>query len=281
MRILTPGTAAEAASMRRQEPGSVLAAGTTDLLPRWHSGAPRPQSVILLGGIEEMRPIRQTDGAMEIGALTTHADIASDGRVIEHLPALSAAAASIGAPAVRNMGTIGGNIANASPAADLPPPLIAYGASVNLLSDRGTRAVPLEGFFLRYQETALMEDEIILSVTVPLPPDGAASSFQKLGARRAQSIAKVSLAGCASCGSAVEHVRLAAGSMAEVPRRLVEVERVIEGRRPDASLVEQACRAAAEALRPIDDVRSTAAYRSHALGVLLARFLNLIMERCT
>jgi len=281
MRVLTPASAAEAASMRREQPGSVLAAGTTDLLPRWHAGAPTPESLVLLGGIEEMRLIRRTGGAMEIGALATHADIASDERIAEHLPALSAAAASIGAPAVRNMGTIGGNIANASPAADLPPPLIAYGASVNLLSAGGTRSVPLDRFFLSYQEIDMRDDELILSVDVPLPSPGAYSSFHKLGARRAQSIAKVSLAGCAGCGSGIEHVRLAAGSMAGVPRRLREVERVLEGRRPDASLVDDACRAASEALRPIDDVRSTAAYRSHALGVLLCRFLNHIMERCT
>ena len=281
MRILTPVTAAEAAAMKADEPSAVLAAGTTDLLPRWHAGVPRPGSVILLGGVEEMRSITERDDTLEIGALATHAGIASDPRVAEHLPALAAAAASIGAPAVRNMGTIGGNIANASPAADLPPPLIAHGASVNLLSPGGTRPVPLDRFFLRYLETDMREDEIILSVTIPIPARGSVSFFEKIGARKAQSIAKVSLAGCATCGSTIEDVRLATGSMAEVPRRLAEVESVLVGRGPDASLPDEARRAAAAALGPIDDVRSTAEYRSHALGVLITRFLDHIMERCT
>ncbi len=280
MRVLTPATAGEAAKMKSAEPRSVLAAGTTDLLPAWHAGAPRPESLILLGGIEEMRRIRPTDGALEIGALATHADIAGDERIGLHLPALSAAAASIGAPAVRNMGTVGGNVANASPAADLPPPLLAYGASVILRSASGTRAVPLDRFFLGYRKTDVRDDELIDSFVVPLPAQGAVSSFHKLGTRQAQSIAKVSLAGCASCGPVVEHVRLASGSMAEIPRRLAEVEKVLQGRKLDDALAREAVRAAG-ALAPIDDVRSTAAYRSHALGVLITRFLDNIMERCT
>jgi CO/xanthine dehydrogenase FAD-binding subunit len=281
MRVLTPATVAEAAGMRSAEPGAVLAAGTTDLLPAWHAGAPRPECLILLGGVEEMRNIEIVNDAFEIGALASHADVADHEGIGEHLPALAAAARSIGAPAVRNMGTIGGNVANASPAADLPPPLLAYGASVHLASASGDRTVPLEEFFLGYRKTDMREGELIRSFTVPLPPAGAVSRFEKLGTRRAQSIAKLSLAGCATCTDTVESIRLATGSMAEIPRRLVEVEAVLEGRRLDGRLVEEAVRAASEALVPIDDVRSTAAYRGHALGVLITRFLGHIMEICT
>jgi len=280
MRVLAPATLVEAAEMRSAEPGAVLAAGTTDLLPAWHAGAPRPECLILLAGIEEMRRIDIADDAIEIGALATHADIASHDGIGEHLPALAAAARSIGAPAVRNMGTIGGNVANASPAADMPPPLLAYGASVKLSSASAERTVPLEGFFLGYRRTDVREGEIIRSLTVPLPAAGAISCFEKLGTRRAQSIAKISLAGCATCSGTIEGIRLATGSMAEIPRRLVEVEGVLEGRRLDARLVEEAVHVASDALKPIDDVRSTAAYRSHALGVLITRFLNDIMEGC-
>jgi CO/xanthine dehydrogenase FAD-binding subunit len=280
MRVLTPGTLAEASEMRSAEPDAVLAAGTTDLLPAWHAGAPRPESLILLSGIEEMRRIELDADTLQIGAMASHAHIASDARIVEHLPALSAAAASIGAPAVRNMGTIGGNVANASPAADLPPALIAYGASVTLHSTTGTRTVPLDAFFPGYRRTDMSAHELIASFSVPLPPPGAISRFEKLGTRRAQSIAKVSLSGCASCSSTVESIRLATGSMAEIPRRLVEVEKVLQGKRLDGPLVQEAVRAV-EVLHPIDDVRSTAAYRSHALGVLITRFLNHIMESCT
>ncbi|MBM4388254.1 MAG: FAD binding domain-containing protein, partial [Deltaproteobacteria bacterium] len=130
MIVFTPKTAMEAAALKAANPGAAVLAGGTDLLAQWSAGAARPESLIVVSNISELNFIRETGGKIEIGACAAHGDIASDARVNRYLPALAGAASSIGAPAIRNMGTIGGNIANASPAADLPPALMIYDATV-------------------------------------------------------------------------------------------------------------------------------------------------------
>jgi len=274
MKVLTPRRLDEALEMKAERPDAVWAAGTTDLLPRWNGGAPRPAMVVSLASIGDLAGIEARGDRIRIGALATHADIASHLVVRERLACLADAARSVGAPAIRNMGTLGGNLANASPAADLPPALLALDAEVHLASRRGERGVPVSGFFVSYGRVDLEPDELIVAVSACLPRPRAVTWFRKLGTRRAQSIAKLSVAGHAEAGDLLAHVRLAAGAVAPVPLRLRRTEEIVEGRTPGPETRALAAGTAEREVTPIDDVRSSAGYRRAMVGVLVARFLE-------
>ncbi len=278
MRVHTPHDLPEALELLASLPGAIPAAGTTDLLPRWHAGRTRPDHLVILTHIPCLRRISVEDDVLYLGALLTHHLLATSAFVTAHVPALSAAALSIGAPAIRNMGTMGGNIANASPAADLPPPLLAHETSLVLSSASSVRILPLHEFFLSYSKVDLQPGEIISEVRIPLLPAHARSFFFKLGTRKAQSIAKVSIAGTALLGRGrvIESIRLAAGSIAPIPLRLHGTESALIGRTLTIDLCDEASRIAMAEVHPIDDVRSTASYRRHAVGVLVHRLLTAI-----
>ncbi len=275
MNIFTPSNIKELFEIRAKHSNAVLLAGGTDLLAQWHNNKSHPQKVISLSGIKNLSFVKEEKNYVEIGALTTHSVIAADRTIKKLLPVLSYAASTIGAPAIRNMGTIGGNIANASPAADLPPALLIYDASLILASQSGNRELKLSEFFRGYKLTALSDNEFIYSVRIPLPPADIYSEFFKIGTRRAQSIAKVSFAGLIKKDKkGIETIRLAAGSVAPVPIRLYETERFLQGRILTRSVISSACDIMLKYLKPISDVRSTEEYRKFALKNLLTRFLN-------
>lgn len=267
--------------MRERDPRAPVLAGGTDLLARSRVEQWPGTSIILLTSIPELGLIESRKGAIRIGACVTHTSISRATIIRSRIPALASAAESIGAPAIRNMGTIGGNLVNASPAADLPPALLALGASVRLISTRGERDVPLEHFYTSYQKTVLAADEILSHVIIRIPEDDSESRFYKIGTRKAQSIAKVSVAGAVRIRKKVRGIRMAAGSVAEIPIRLRESEAVLLGREPTDELMALAAIRARESVHPIDDVRSTATYRSHVLQVLVRRFLEDVARRRT
>lgn len=257
-----------------------LVAGATDLSVMMHAGGLRPAEVLDLGGVPELRGVAETDGAIVIGAATTYAELIRSEPVNRELPALAEAARLVGAPAVQNRGTLGGNLANASPGADAVPPLMALDAVVRLASRRGVREVPVDVFYKGYRDCDLAPDELIVSVSVPLIHDRLRQAFYKAGTRRAQSIARVNLAarGRLDKLNRLRDVRLAAGSVAPVTMLLRETMAWLEGRQlsPQDRLElcrEAAARAAAE-VTPIDDVRSSETYRRTVIGNLVARFLR-------
>ena len=213
---------------------------------------------------------------MRIGAGVTHARLIREHEVAHTYPALAEAAATVGAPAIRAMGTIGGNIANASPAADVPPALLAYDAQVIVVSVRGERSMPLDHFFVGYRTVDLAPDELIAAVWMPRPDAGTYARYLKVGTRAAQSIAKVALGAAIRVDAArvVTHVRMAAASVAATPIRLFDVEVALAGRVLDTAAMARAAAAARASVTPIDDVRSTAAYRTRVLGTLVERFLG-------
>lgn len=253
--------------------GAVAIAGGTDLLV---PGAPAlrrpPDAVVDLLGVAELQGIRVAGGCLDIGAACTFTRIRRDPEVRERLPALAAVAATIGGWQIQNRATIGGNIANASPAGDSLPVLLALGARLLLHGPSGVRAVDYEGFHTGYRRTALAAGEIIARVLVPLPGDGAVALFRKVGTREAQAISKIVVAFAARReGGVLRDVRVAAGSVAPVPVRLRAAEAALEGRPPSVEHATAAGDAARNEVNPIEDVRSTARWRRFALGNVVRR----------
>jgi xanthine dehydrogenase small subunit len=256
-------------------------AGGTDLMVALTGelGEP-PASVVDLWAIEALRGISIEGPALVLGALTTYTDIRRSPLCLEHVPALVEAAATIGAAQIQNRGTLGGNVANASPAGDTLPVLLAADAVFVLGSRRGEREVPAAEFWTAYRRTALTPDELLLRIRIPLATDRE-MRFRKIGTRRAQSISKVVLAvGWRSDAVAVvprgawRDVRVALGSVAATPIRARATEAVLEGRAPTPETADLAAETLAGELTPIDDVRSTAEYRRLVAARVLHRAIR-------
>ncbi len=254
-------------------------AGGTDLMVQLTGELGEPPDRILdLWAIEELRGIRHESDALVIGALTTYADLRRSPIVAEFLPALTAAAATIGAAQIQNRGTVGGNIANASPAGDTLPIWLATDAEIVVGSARGERGVAAANFWPAYRRTACGDDELVLAVRVPIVVDRQLR-FRKVGTRRAQAISKVVLAiawreSGDGPGAEWRDVRVALGSVAATPIRARDTEAALEGAAPDAATTDRAVAALEAEIQPIDDVRSTAAYRRTVAGRVLRRLIR-------
>jgi CO/xanthine dehydrogenase FAD-binding subunit len=254
-------------------------AGGTDLFVYLNAGTPPPGHRYLdLWGLDELRGIREDRGGVTLGALTTFTDIREHAGLRRRFPALVAAAAEVGGHQIQNRATLAGNIANASPAGDSLPPLMALGAVVHVRSKGGAREIPFAHFFRGYRDLELARDELITEVRIPFPPAGSRQFFRKVGTRRAQSISKVVFAGLLRLDArgAVDLVHLAYGSVAPVTLRARGAEAALLGKRPAAAVVTEARQALLEDLSPIDDIRSDREYRMAVAGNLLEQFLRVI-----
>jgi CO/xanthine dehydrogenase FAD-binding subunit len=256
MEVLTPRTLDEALRLRAERPGAVPIQGGTDLMVELNFDRRRPDAMINLNEVEELRGWSHENGSLRLASGLTYSEI-EHSELASLLPALAEASRTVGSPQIRNRGTIGGNLGTASPAGDALPPLLIEGAEVELASVRGSRRLPLDGFLLGVKRNALAEDELIVAVHVRA--SGAPQTFMKIGPRNAMVIAVCSLALVVEGDEA----RAAFGSAAPVAT-------LVTG--PVDRLAERVAGAAS----PIDDVRGTAAYRRHALRVLAVRAL----ERC-
>ena len=236
--------------------------GGTDVMVELNFDRARPDALLNLNEVVELRGFARDDGVLRLGAGLTYTEVMR-GEPASLLPALAEAARTVGSPQIRNRGTIGGNLATASPAGDALPPLLVEGAEVELVSAGGSRTLPLSEFLVGPKRCALADDELIAAVRVR--PSGASQTFMKVGPRNAMVIAVCSLA--VAVDRERDEVRAAFGSAGPVPA-LVTVPLDEADTLPDR---------VAEAASPIDDVRGTAAYRRHALRVLAARAL----ERCS
>jgi CO/xanthine dehydrogenase FAD-binding subunit len=251
-------------------------AGGTDLLVALTGElGEAPARAVDLWRLDELRGIVADGDGLSIGALTTYTDLRRSALCREHLPALVEAAGTIGAAQIQNRGTLGGNIANASPAGDTLPVLLAMDASFVLGSVRGERTVMAADFWPSYRKTALAPDELLIRIRIPLT-GGREVRYRKVGTRRAQAISKVVLAvgWRPDIDGAWREVRVALGSVAATPVRVAAAEAVLEGTVPGPDVAEAAADALAAAITPIDDVRSTAAYRRAVSGRILARLLR-------
>jgi CO/xanthine dehydrogenase FAD-binding subunit len=250
-------------------------AGGTDLMVQITGElGPPPERVIDIWRLPELRGISLEEGALTIGALTTYTEMRNSEVCAAHVPALVAAAATIGAAQIQNRGTLGGNIANASPAGDTLPVLLALDAEIVLGSSTGERTIGSREFWPAYRQTARRPDELVLRVRIPLPR-GRQVSFRKIGTRRAQAISKVVMALAWREDAGVwRDVRVALGSVAATPIRARETERVLEGAAPRKETADHAADTIANEIHPIDDVRSTAEYRRVVTARVLHRLLR-------
>ncbi len=236
-------------------------AGATDVMLRLESGKLRAQKLLSIADLAELAFVREEPGALRIGALTLVADLLSHPAVKRSLPALLAAAGEFASPQIRNRATVGGNIANASPAADLVPALIALGATATLESARGSRALPLESVFKGPGQTVLATDELLTSVALPIGRFGF-QEFRKFGNRGANVIAIVNAAVALSLESdRILEARVAYGCCAPVPLRAASVERALAGQRLSESLIAGIRAAVLADIKPIDDVRGSRRYK--------------------
>jgi CO/xanthine dehydrogenase FAD-binding subunit len=264
---------------------AALAAGTTEAPVRPIAGgtdlmvaltgelAPPPAGVVDLWAIDALRGIAVDRDALSLGALTTYTDIRRSSVCREHLPGLVEAAATIGASQIQNRGTLGGNIANASPAGDTLPVLLAADALFVLGSQRGQREIRAADFWTGYRQTALAHDELVVRIRIPLVA-GREMRFRKVGTRRAQAISKVVMAVAWRGDGTWRDVRVALGSVAATPIRATATEGALEGTAPTPETADRAAEALAGELAPIDDVRSTAEYRR----LVAARVLHRIVR---
>ncbi len=272
--VASPRSLAEAYGLLEHAPHRPLAGGTDLLVQITGELGEPPDRVLDIWRLEELRGIRVESNALVLGALTTYAELRRSPLVAEFLPAFADAAATIGAAQIQNRGTIGGNAANASPAGDMLPLLLACDAQLVVGSASGERWVAAREFWPSYRKTALSANELLLRISVPLVTDRQVR-FRKVGTRRAQAISKVVMALAWRAGNeAWRDVRLGLGSVAATPIRALQTEAALEGSAADEATADHAASTLASELEPIDDVRSTADYRRAVAARVLHRLIR-------
>jgi OHCU decarboxylase len=281
--IVAPGSLQAVVSLLANEPGVwVPIAGGTDVMVQYAAGKLPARKLVSIWNLPELRRIEVTPGEIRIGAACTYTDLCKDEAVGREFPLLGSAARWTGGIANQNRGTIGGNIVNASPAADSLPALLVYEAQLILVSARGERRLPYISFHTSYKKMSLAPDELVQVVCLPRRFSGYFSHARKVGARNAQAISKVCIAALGRLADGVvEDVRIALGSVAPVPLRLTETEQIVKGKTIDPDLLRLARRAVTAEIRPIDDMRSTARYRAAVAANLVAEFLNRLSSQRT
>ena len=272
-----PRSLEEALEILAQRQGQARpVAGGTDVMVKAKDGQESLGSLFDLTAVGEMKGIQEREGYLWIGAGTTHAEMMASPLVARHLPSLPQACAVIGGPQIRNRGTLGGNLANASPAADTVPPLYAADAVVELVSVFARREVPVVDFFTGPRQSVLVPDELILGVRVPIRA-GIRGCFLRLGQRQAQAISKVSVAvGMTFRDGRADWVRVALGAVAPTVVRALETEKALLSGGYDG--LRRAREAVKAEIEPIDDLRSTRSYRREMAAVLLERAVRRVAE---
>lgn len=274
--LTTPSSLADALALLKNEPGLWKPfAGGTDLMVLLEAGKLPHRNYINIWSLNELRGIEATDTHITLGALTTYTEIQANPILRSEFPMLCQAASETGGLAIQNRGTIGGNIINASPAADSPPALLAYDAEIELVSTRGSRWLPYQGFHTGYKEMHIAPDELLARIRLPRNTAGLTHYYRKVGTRKAQAISKVCLAAVGRISNElITETRIAVGSVAPIVVRCVETENVLKDRKPDSETIHLACATLAREISPIDDIRSTANYRLQVAKNLLTDFVS-------
>lgn len=278
VRYFSPGTLEEALSLLAEYGGRAMAvAGGTDVSVDLHYGA-KPEVIIYLGNLKDLKGITEEAGQLRIGALTTHQDILASKQVEARARVLQEAVAVLGTPSVRNIATLGGNLVKASPAADTAPPLLALGASVRLVKNGGERTVGLDKFFVGPGKTVRGPDELLAEVLIS--ERAGKGKFQKLGRRKGSSLAVVSAAvfACRAGDGVCSDIGIAMGSVGPVPLRLKGIEAKLRGSRVSSEEIAAAVALVDGEISPIDDGRGTAWYRREVSRVLLERGLREVFN---
>jgi CO/xanthine dehydrogenase FAD-binding subunit len=276
--LKTTGSLTEALTLLSDEPGVWRPfAGGTDLMVLFEAGRLAHKKFVSIWNLAELRGIQLNDEHVVIGALTTYTQVQEDETLQQEFPLLCRAASETGGLAIQNRGTLGGNIANASPAGDSPPALLVYDAEVELVSAKGARLVPYNGFHTGYKQMVMRPDELIKSIRLPRTRSPRQHYYRKVGTRKAQAISKICFAACAQVEEKqIRDIRIALGSVAPTVVRCLKTEEALRGRVPDAETISAAKAELKSEIAPINDIRSTADYRLRVtLNVLEDYLLTL------
>ena len=257
------------------QPGAAILCGGTDLLIKMRAGVSQPELLLDITHVESLRGIRAQGSNLEIGAATLESDIIHSTLVSEHVPLLGTVLRQLGSVQIRNRGTLGGNIVNASPAADGVIPLLLYDSEIQIVASEGERWIRLEDFFTGPGRTTLKHGEFVRTIRLPLPNARFSPFFHKVGKRNALTIAIASLGTLIRLdGDVIHELRVAAGSVAPTPLRLRAIEEQLTGRILEQTLIAEARELAVNSISPISDVRASADYRKNVVGDLLVRTLQ-------
>jgi CO/xanthine dehydrogenase FAD-binding subunit len=277
--LIAPPTLPAVLAVLAADPGRYAPiAGGTELMVALSAGRLAQKSLLSINHLKELRFIDVTADAITLGSGTTFTDIRKHPVIASDFSLLAQAASWTGSIANQNRGTLGGNIVNASPAADSPPALLVYDASVTLISARGERTLPYRDFHLSYKKTVLAPDEILFSVHLERRFSGYRSYIRKVGTRNAQAISKIALAGLALLDDkhVISDIRLGAASLRETPTRCTAAEQALLNQPITDQTIAAARAALGSEARPIDDIRSTAKYRAAVAANLLEEFLRTL-----
>lgn len=279
---LAPTSVEETLALLAQHgPQARLLAGGTDLMVLLRRQKIAPTCLIDVGRVAGLDKLALEDGQIVIGARVVHRQIETSPLFTGALRALPEACATVGSVQIRNVATLAGNLCNASPAADTPPVLLSFGATVRIAGPAGVREVPLEQFFKGYRQTALLPGELLTEICLPAPPPRTGSRFEKLGRRKAMEISIACVAATVTLApdATVAAVRIGLGSVAPVSLRARQAEAALLGQRLTPERLAAAGRAAAAECAPIDDLRATGEYRRMVVETLVARAVATAAER--
>lgn len=278
--LIAPASLAECLeAMDRHGEAAAVMAGGTDLHVALRAKARSPAVIVWLGKAADLRRAAEHGGRISLGATLTHSEV-SRLPILAEIASIGKAASSVGSPQVRNVGTLGGNLANASPAGDLYPPLLTLDAEVALASAAGQRTVRLEDFATGPGSTARRANEIVTGVTFEKPAGKPHLDFMKIGLRNAVAISVASAAIAAWAGNGkFEDVRIACGAVAPRPVRMRDVEALLRGQALTGELLADAEATASRTCDPVTDLRATSAYRRHVVGVIVARLVESAWQR--
>jgi CO/xanthine dehydrogenase FAD-binding subunit len=274
--LLTPKALGEALDLlARDDADWQPFAGGTDLMVLLEAGKLPHRNYVNIWHLKELRAIEVTDAHVTLGALTTYTEVQEHEILKTEFPMLCQAAKETGGIAIQNRGTLGGNIVNASPAADSPPALLAYDAELEVVSKTGVRRIPYYKFHTGYKQMDLRADELLRAIRLPRATQTLTHYYRKVGTRKAQAISKTCFAGVGRVADDhVVEVRIALGSVAPIPLRCVQTESQLRGKAIDAESLAAARAALAAEISPINDLRSTRNYRLRVSLNLLEDFLQ-------
>ena len=278
-RLISPATLSEAFDILAQNNGTWRPfAGGTDLMVLLEAGKLPHKNYLNIWNLPDLRGIEVTDTCVSLGALTTYTEVQNHEILRVEFPMLCQAAKETGGIAIQNRGTLGGNIVNASPAADSPPALLAYEAELELVSKEGERRIPYFKFHRGYKQMDIRPDELLRAIRLPRTTNKLTHYYRKVGTRKAQAISKVCFAALGSLTDGrIETVRIALGSIAPIPLRCVQTENALRNQTIDS--VSTARAIFASEISPIDDLRSTRDYRLSVSLNLLEDFINELSAR--
>ena len=260
-------------------PEAKVIAGGTDLIPQMKVGLLHPRFVVDLSGIADLRVLK-ANGSLRVGASVTARELELHPGVRSAYASLADSAALVGSVQIRNLATLGGNMCNAAPSADMAPPLLALGAEAVIAGPKGERRVPVEKFFVGVRSTVLGADELLVEFVAPAQGPRSGGSYLRHTPRRELDIAVVGVASQVSLSDGVcRKARIALAAVAPTPVRATAAEQALEGQSLTPELIERAANLAVEAAKPISDQRGSADFRRHLVRVLTRRTLAIALER--